>query len=242
MLLLFQKWGTALLCLLLASSAAYAEDDQEIWETSLTRVWLDDHVAAAQGAPRTRASYKLARTQIWTNGILRSDAHAFVPTDFDRAVGAKLQPFHDLNLNIGTELIRGGGDNRFLSSRASWEAFWAEDWENFGGIKLGLSTSGSLASLQSAYSQSVGGSLGVPFALPLDMWRTELRLSPSMNLDLSNGVVGTALMSEILGQKVLSSPADAFRSVLNVRVGYGIAPNAHPSASARLELRISPNL
>jgi hypothetical protein len=166
---------------------------------------------------------------------------AFLPTDFDRAIGAKMQPFQDYNFLVGTELIRGGGKSSFLSSKASWEAFLRRDWERLG-VRIGLTTAGSLDSVQSGYWQSIGGSMDIPLDMSLHAWRTELRLSPSMNLDSLSGDIGAALLSEIVGQTLLTSPADRFRSELNVRLGYGLAPNARPTASAKLELRIAPNL
>jgi hypothetical protein len=45
-----------------------------------------------------------------------------------------------------------------------------------------------------------------------------------------------------MGEKVLGSRADAFRSTVNVSLGYSLAPDARPAASARLEFRIGPNL
>jgi hypothetical protein len=63
-----------------------------------------------------------------------------------------------------------------------------------------------------------------------------------MSLDAANGAISTGLMSEIIGQTQLNSPTDRFRSELNVRLGYGLAPATRPVASATLELRISPNL
>lgn len=47
---------------------------------------------------------------------------------------------------------------------------------------------------------------------------------------------------EIVGQTLLTSPADRSRSELTVRLGYGLAPNTRPTASAKLEWRIAPNL
>ncbi|ANY79291.1 hypothetical protein BB934_14580 [Microvirga ossetica] len=47
---------------------------------------------------------------------------------------------------------------------------------------------------------------------------------------------------EIIGRALLISPADRSRSELTVRLGYGLAPNTRPAASAKLEWRIAPNL
>ncbi len=221
------------------STRAVANED-EIWSKNITSSWLDDHVSAKR-ASRPRYSPLLNRTQVWTNGIARSDMNAFLPTDFDRAVGAKMQPFQDYNFLVGTELIRGSGESSFLSSKASWEAFLKRDWERHG-VTLGLSTGGFVDSVQNGYSQSISGTMGIPLDLSLQTWSTELRLSPSMNLDGLSGDISTGLLSEIISQARLTSPTDRFRSDLNVRLGYGVAPNTRPVASATLELRISPNL
>jgi hypothetical protein len=232
-----------LVCLLLASSAmathaAAAED--EIWNGNITPAWLDEHVAAKR-ANRVRPMPRLSRTQVWSNGLARSDMQAFQPTDFDRSVGAKLQPFQDYNFLVGTELVRSGSESSFLSSKATWEAFLERDWQVLG-VTVGLSTAGLIDSVQNGYSQSVSGSMDIPFDIPLRTWSTQLRISPSMNVDSMSGAIGTGLLSELIGQTRLSSRTDRFRSDLNVRLGYGVAPSARPTASARLELRVAPNL
>jgi hypothetical protein len=239
MTLFLRRLASLLLASLAMSTSAVANED-EIWSKNITSWWLDDHVSAKR-ASRPRYSPLLNRTQVWTNGIARSDMNAFLPTDFDRAVGAKMQPFQDYNFLVGTELIRGGGESSFLSSKASWEAFLKRDWERLG-VTLGLSTGGFVDSVQNGYSQSISGTMGIPLDLSLQTWSTELRLSPSMNLDGLSGDISTGLLSEIISQARLTSPTDRFRSDLNVRLGYGVAPNTRPVASATLELRISPNL
>ena len=218
--------------------AAAAED--EIWNKNITPAWLDKHVAAKRATPK-RPVPRLSRTHVWTNGLARSDMQAFVPTDFDRAVGAKLQPFQDYNFLVGTELVRTGSETSFVSSKATWEAFLMRDWQPLG-VTLGLSTAGFIDSVQNGYSQTISGSMEIPIEIPLPSWSTQLRLSPSMNLDSVSGAVGTGLLSEVIGQTRLSSRTDRFRSDLNVRIGYGVAPATRPTASARLELRIAPNL
>ncbi|WP_162820221.1 hypothetical protein [Microvirga calopogonii] len=217
-----------------------AADEDEIWSRNITPSWLDEHLAAKR-ATRARPAPRLSRTQVWAYGLSRSDMQAFLPTDFDRAVGAKLQPFQDYNFLVGTELVRSGSESSLVSSRATWEAFLERDWQTLG-VSAGLSTAGFVDSVQNAYTQSISGSMDIPFDIPLQTWTTQLRLSPSMNLDSMNGVVGTGLLSEIIGRTRLSSRADRFTSDLNVRLGYGVAPDTRPTASARLELRIAPNL
>jgi len=230
-------------CLLLASAAmathaAAAED--EIWSKNITPAWLDEHVTVKR-TNRSRPVPRLSRTQVWANGLARSDMQAFLPTDFDRAVGAKLQPFHDYNFLVGTELVRSGSESGLVSSKATWEAFLERDWEPLG-VTLGLSTAGFVDSVQNGYSQSISGSMDIPFDIPLQTWTTQLRISPSMNVDSMSGAIGTGLLSEIIGQTRLSARTDRLRTDLNVRLGYGLAPSARPTASARLELRIAPNL
>lgn len=243
MIVLLRRLPSILLASIAMSTVAVANED-EIWSgkitSQITSTWLDNHVAARR-ASRPYYSPVLNRTQVWTNGIGRFDRHAFLPTDFDRAVGAKLQPFQDYNFLLGTELIHGGGESAFLSARSSWEAFLKRKWEPLG-VTLGLSTAGFLDSVQNGYSQSISGTMGIPLDLSLQTWSTELRLSPSMNLDSLSGDISTGLLSEIVGQTRLTAPTDRFRSDLNVRLGYGVAPNTRPVASATLELRVSPNL
>jgi hypothetical protein len=208
----------------------------------MTSSWLDENIAVRRATVAPKARYSLSRTQVWSSGLAKSDISFFNPNAFDRSLGAKLQPFNDLNLRIGTEIVRGEGDDRSLTSRANWEAFWSRTSDAFGGMDLGVSTGGSMATLNSGYSQTVSGTLGIPLELPLEKWSTQVKFSPNVNVDTANGAVGSGFLSEIMGQTVLSSRADSFKSVLNVKVGYGIAQDARPAASARLEIRISPNL
>jgi hypothetical protein len=114
--------------------------------------------------------------------------------------------------------------------------------KEMGGLKVGLSTMGSVDNAQTDYLQSFSGRLDVPLDVPLDAWNVELRFSPGMDVDVSNGTLRSNLVSELMGEKVLSSRADAFRSTVNLSLGYSLAPDAHPAASARLEFRIGPNL
>ncbi|WP_262272876.1 hypothetical protein [Microvirga yunnanensis] len=224
----------------LALSTVAVANEVEIWTEPLTSTWLDDHLAVKR-ATRPRAPVRLNRTQVWASGIARTDMQAFLPTDVDRAVGAKMQPFQDYNFLIGTELVRGGRDTALLSSKASWEAFMTRGWERLG-VTVGLTMAGFLDPGQSAYSQSLSGIMDIPLDLSLQAWSTELRLFPSMNLDGVSGDISTGLVSELVGRTRLTQPADRFRSDLKVRLGYGVAPNTRPVASATLELRIAPNL
>ncbi len=234
--------GIALLICISSVSFVHAAEDYEIWNERVTSSWLDEHIAAKRRSLMPENRFALSRTQVWTSGLAKSDISPFNPDSFDRAFGAKLQPFSDLNLRLGTEMVRGGGGTGSLTSRANWEAFWSRESDLWGGMNLGLSTGGSMATLNTGYSQSVSGTLGIPLGLSLEKWSTQVRFSPNMSMDTANGTMGTGLMSEIMGQTVLSSQADPYRSVLNVKVGYGVAQDARPAASATLEFRISPNL
>ncbi|MEZ0169213.1 hypothetical protein [Microvirga sp. TS319] len=232
--------AAALVCLLASASAAQAlEDGGGI--TAESQPWtIDDVVARRVKAPGT--AFSLSRTQTWASGLVPSGIPAFTPSPVDRTLGAKLQPFHDWNFLIGTELTRGGGEGGFLSSKAMWESSWSQDVERFGGLTFGLSTTGSVSNAQADYLQSFSGSLNLPLDLPLNAWNLELRFSPNMNLDVSKGALSSNLMSELVGQTVLSPQNGAFRSVLDVSVGYNLAPDARPAASARMQLTISPKL
>jgi hypothetical protein len=217
-------------------------DESDVWSSGISQAWIDRHVQIASSPAFTRPSGLLARAQVWTSGIARSDMQVFAVTPFDRTVGAKVQPVRDFDFLVGTELTRGGDAARWLSSRVNWEAFWSQDLKKSTGLEVGLSTAGSMDMLRAGYSQSVSGTVGIPLRASIDMWSTQLRLSPAVNLDATSGAVGSSLTSEIVSRKVLSSHNDPFRSVLNVKLGYGVSPHARPVASALLELRISPNL
>jgi len=225
----------------LSLSAPCAAGEPEIWHSRITQAWFDDHVRLAPDAPR-RVPGLLARAQVWTSGIARSDMQVFAVTPFDRTVGAKLRPVRDVDFLVGTELTRGGDVTRWLSSRVNWEAFWSHDPKAAAGLEVGLSTIGTVDMLQSGYTQSVSGTVGIPLRASVDLWSTQLRVSPALSLDASSGVTSTSLTSEIVSRRLLSSHTDALQSVLDVTLGYGVSPHARPVASARLELRISPNL
>jgi hypothetical protein len=238
----YLKYATIWLTWLTSIASVSAAEDQNIWSENMTASWLDEHIAVRRSRSSPAPSSSLPRTEIWTNGLTQSEKAAFNPDSFDRTFGAKLQPFSDLNLRLGTELVRNSDDNSSLASRARWEAFWSREADLFGGMNLGLSTGGSMATLNTGYSQTVSGTVGIPLGSLLEKWRTQVRFSPNMNVDTANGTLGSGLMSEIMGQTVLSSQADPYRSVLNVKVGYGLAQDTRPAASAMLEFRVSPNL
>ncbi len=228
-------------CFFFVPDAAHALED-EVWGASITRTWLSEHVAVKQQTASPPSSFTSSRIQTWANGVASSSVSAFTASGFDKTVGAKLQPFQDWNLKVGTELTRSSGEDRFLSSKAMWETFWSQDVKRLGGVTIGLSTTGSLDNAQTDYLQSFSGSVNMPLDLPLNAWNMEFRVTPSMNVDVSNGALTSSLLSEVISQKVLSSQDDAFQSTLNVKVGYSLAPDARPAASAKLEFRISPNL
>jgi hypothetical protein len=242
MSLLNWRNGAALLFFLSTTAAHCGEGAREIWNEPIARGWMDSHIAAVQRARHIRPSYQLSGTQIWASGIAPSGKHAFAHTDFDRTVGAKLQPFRDLNLRVGTSLTRSGGEDRLLYSVASWEAFWSGEQTEWGGLALGLSTVGSMDNVEAAYAQSLSGTFGIPLDLPHAEWHAELQVSPSINLDASSGSIGSSVLSEIRGQTVIGSRNGTYRSLLNVSVGYSLAPDARRVASGKLELRILPNL
>ncbi|MBM6594705.1 hypothetical protein [Microvirga pudoricolor] len=215
-----------------------AQDPDEIWTERLTKSWMDDHVALPTHGPATT----FTRAQVWTSGIQRTDMQAFATSASDRTLGAKVRPFGDLDLSVGTAFTRDGTTARLVSSSVNWEAAWSQTYKPYGDLTLGVNTTGTMAGLEAGYAQSVTGSVGIPLSVSVGLWSTELRLSPNMNVNTASGTLGTRLTSEIVSRKVLSARNDAFTSVLDMKVGYGIAPDARPDATARLELRISPNL
>lgn len=228
-----------LICLLGPASAAQALEDGG-GSTDQSPSWtIGDVVARRAKAPRT--AFSLSRTQTWASGLVPSHIPAFTPSPVGRTLGAKLQPLQDWNFLIGTEMTRSG-DGGALSSKAMWESFWSQDMERLGGLTFGLSTAGSVDNAQADYLQSFSGHLSLPLDLPLNAWNLELRLSPNMNVDVSNGALTSNLMSEVVGQTVLSDQNAAYRSTLDVSLGYNLVPDARPAGSARLQLTISPNL
>lgn len=231
----------ALALLLVSPTTGHAAED-EIWNAWITPAWLDAHVAALRSKPGTRRAYALNRTEIWASGLVRSAKEAFEASRLDEAVGARLRPFQDIAFTVGTAITHTGAFTRSLSSSVSWESSWSRKLKRLGDLRIDLATAGSFGSGHTAYSQSVSGTLGIPLELPLGNWTTELKLSPSMNLDTASGQMGTHLASELVGQTVLGSETDAFSSVLNLKVGYGFAPETRPSAFAGVEIRITPNL
>ncbi|WP_243370402.1 hypothetical protein [Microvirga solisilvae] len=208
---------------------------------SETQSWRIEDAIVRRPEASTRSS-SLERVQTWASGVSATSRAAFTPSDTGKTFGAKMQPFQDWNIMIGTEMTRSGNESGFLGSKAMWESFWSQDVREMGGLKIGLSTVGSVDNAQTDYLQSFSGRLNVPLDVPLTAWNVEFRVSPSMNVDVSNGALHSNLLSEIMGEKVLSSRTDAFRSTINVSVGYSLAPEARPAASARLEFRLSPNL
>jgi len=240
----FIRWKIAavLLCLLCFSPGAHALEDGAWSAAVITDPWEVENLAVARRAKAPRVIYSLNRTQTWANGLATASMPAFTPSNFDRTVGAKMQPFQDWNFMVGTEVTRSGSQTSFLSSRAMWESYWSQDVQALGGLKVGLSTTGSVDNAQTDYLQSFSGSLNVPLDLPLNAWSMEFRVSPHMSVDVSNGSLNSSLLSEIMGQTVISSQDAAFRSTLNLSVGYSLAPDTRPAASARLELRISPKI
>jgi hypothetical protein len=233
--------AAALAAFLIAPLSARAAED-EIWNAWITPSWLDDHVAAVRSTTATRRAHALNHTQVWTSGLVRTARDAFDATRLDEAVGAKLRPFQDIAFTIGTAITHTGQVSRSLSSSVDWETTWSRELKGLGGLRIDLGTTGSFGSGHTAYSQSVSGTLGVPLALPLGAWTTEIRLSPSMNVDTASGQFGTSLASEIVSRTDLGSETGAFGSELNLKIGYGVAPDARPSAFARVEITITPNL
>lgn len=234
------RWAALTLLLLSPATGRAAED--EIWNAWITPSWLDAHVAAIRSTPGTRRAYALNRTEIWTSGLVRTARAAFDTARLDEAVGAKFRPFHGIAFTVGTALTHTGAITRSLSSTINWETSWSREMKRLGGLRIDFTTAGAFGSGHTPYSQSVSGTLGIPLALPLGQWRTELKLSPSLNLDTASGQMGTHLASELVTQTVLGSETDAFSSELNLKVGYGFAPDTRPSAFAGVEIRITPNL
>jgi hypothetical protein len=218
-----------------------AEPAPDLWTVPITRDWLEQHLATGRAKP-SRDAHALARSQVWATGVDRSAMQAFATSASGSTVGAKVSPFADYDyLKFGTEVTGDPGTSAAQpSSKVSWEANWSRSVADLG-VNLGFGTAGAVGNAQTGYTQSLNGSLGVPVLRQSGLRATEMRFTPNMNIDTATGALASSLNSELVTQKVLSSRADRLESVLNMKVGYAVAADARPSATAKLEWRLTPN-
>jgi hypothetical protein len=202
--------------------------------------WLAGHLETVRqaGAVDTGA-LRAVHPTVWVRGLDRRSDGLPVPPPMDKAMGASLRPFEDFDFLIGTELSRHEDNSRALRSALQWHFSWSRALPKVADLSFGFDAQGSVESLHGALSQSVSGF----FSLPLDrhrLWQADLRLSPRMSFDSASHTWRPSLAPEFLYEAELGSGASPLTSLLKIRLGYEMAPNAKPSAAAMVELRFSP--
>lgn len=192
-----------------------------------------DHTGAKSSGTR--------RSEVWSSGLSRDTSSALVPQS-RRSVGAKLRPFEDVDLLIGTEMSRDLDPKQNLNSKTDWQIGWSRQWKDAKNLEIGVLTTGLLDNTNAAYSQSAGGSIGIRVLPDETPWNARLVVSPTVNLDTASGIWNTRLKSEIVTEKILSSRKSPIESVMNIRMGYDFERDTRPAASARFELTFSPKI
>lgn len=201
--------------------------------------WLAEQIAAVRRAASVdRPGAGLRAGQVWARGI---DGRAGRPAaGQEKAIGAAFQPFENLSLRVGTEVVRAGADP--VRANVNWEYGWEREALMRRWLTVGVSTNGSLSALDAHVSQSVGGHVAIRL-LPKDArWTSQLRLTPSMTFNATSGLWSQSLTPEIVGRTVISKSASPIHSVVNLSVGAPLAPHAAPALTARIELRMTPKL
>ncbi len=221
-------------------SAALAFDMPDEFAPENGGSWLVDHLETVRRTHvSSSASFQLANANVWSRGLDESDEQLPVPVPLDKAMGARVRPFSDFNLLIGTELSRHEDTGRALRSEFNWQFSWSHASRDLEGVSLGFGTSGSVESLHGGMSQSVNGSVGVRL-ISSDNWKARLRLSPRLSYGSQDHTWHPSVAPELISETVLSAATDPFLSLLNLRLGYDLAPDTRPSATARVELRFVP--
>jgi hypothetical protein len=230
-------WGATCIFLFFNVPSVLALEDVGSHSTGEESVWIEDHIASFRRAGLADpVTFSIPRTELWAHG-LSGRTSRITPQPSSKSLGAKLRPFEDVDFSIGTELSRSQDMDRVLQSALDWQLSFSRKWQ---GLTGQLFTSGAVNSVSATVSQAIGATLGVLLA-PLLPWSTgRLQVSPQLNFEPESGNWGAALTPEIVSERVVSSPAAPLESVLRLKVGYGVALHAEPSASARVELRITP--
>jgi hypothetical protein len=201
--------------------------------------WLAEHL---QTVRRTRSNpagtYGLTGATIWSRG-LKEPARPSSTAPSEKAMGARIRPFREMDLTVGTQMARSGDAERVLRSEVNWQMSWSRELDSLEGVQLGFTTLGAVESLHGAYTQSLEGSLGVPVLQDRGLGETKLKVSPRLAYDALAGTWRPSLAPEIVNDTMLTGAAAPFRSVLSLRLGSDLAPDARPSATARVELRFS---
>jgi hypothetical protein len=201
--------------------------------------WLDAQLESVRRAGDALASsFDWSGAKVWGRGLRDSDDLRPVPPS-DKAVGARFRPFRDIDFVIGTEVSRATPENRSLRSELNWQMSWSREWGRLKGLSVGLGTRGAVESAHGGVWQSVNGQVGLKLASQSN-WNAQVRVSPQVDLDVLHGTWRPRLSPELVSETVLNSSAAPLKSLLNLRVGYELAPDARPSASARVEFRLVP--
>ncbi|AWM88667.1 hypothetical protein [Microvirga sp. 17 mud 1-3] len=210
------------------------------WDETWDQAWNAENVDIdryrALSAPKIPT---FGRTEVWSSGLIGSPAAVASPSQ--RAVGAKLRPFADLDLLVGTQMSRNLDIDQALNARMDWQLTWSRQWAAEA-LEIGLTTTGAVDPASAVYTQSAGGSLGIRLPSAGTPWDAQLVVSPNINLDTTTGGWSSSLRSEIVAQRVLTTHKSPIRSVVNIRMGYDFAPETHPTASATLQLSFSPKI
>ena len=231
--------------LLLASlvscpSVSYGWEEHGMIAPDNQDAWLADHLATVRKTGQARStSLDLSAAKVWTRGLKDSAALTPIPRS-DKAMGARLRPFKEVDLVVGTELSESRGIDSLHRSELNWQFSWSRRLDSVAGLRLGLATRGAVESLQGGFSQNLKGSLGVPLHSQTTWGSAQVRLSPQLSFDALTGIWRPSVVPELVSDTVLNSSAAPLKTVLSLRVGSDLTPDAQPSASARVELTIVP--
>jgi hypothetical protein len=221
-------------------SATFAFEVQDAVSSGPGRSWLGDHLDTVRRTDGLRtASFHLSDAKVWSRGLDDGDDGLPVPAPLDKAMGARVRLLTDYDIQIGTELSRHEDTGRALRSELNWQFSWSRALQGLGGLSIGFGTRGAVESLHGGLSQSLSGSLGVPL-VSLEDWKARLRVTPQLTYDSLAHAWRPTMTPEFVSETILSTPADPYVSLLNLRLGYDLAPDTRPSASARVELRFVP--
>ena len=227
---------TALLLLIPSSQAAAFEVEEGVGQGP-DGEWLTSHVETVRRAHEVQPlSVHLSNANVWSRGLDRQDPSSPVAGPMDKAMGARVRLLKDYDLQVGTALSRHEDTGRALRSEFNWQFSWSHALRDLGGVSFGLGAGGAVESLHGGLSQSVRGSLGLPL-ITHENWKARLRVSPQVSYDSQSHQWRSNLVPEFVSERILSSTSAPFLSLLNLRVGYDLAPQSRPSATARLELR-----
>jgi hypothetical protein len=196
--------------------------------------------------PWPTATYALA-IDVSGHGLAspRSGASAFALAEKaaeDKALGINWRPWSDTNLEVGMNINQPAGHpHNPIESDLSWQYGWERRGNGPGALGFGLSAHGAVGMLRPGLSQTLASSVGVQLIRSSDWFSAQAALSPQVSFDAVAKTWEASVVPEIRAGTVLTPSSSHFRSVLNVRLGYRLAPETSPELSAGIELRISPD-